>query len=272
MVLSLLAAIRDRPGWSGLSTGVALAIKFQAVVMWPVLCVTVLCRSGLRGSFRFAAALAVAWGILAAPFFWAGTGRAVLQTYTAAAGYYPVLSVSAYNGWAVAQMMAHGHGSMSGGTKQTDYGWSDARPLVGPLSGRTVGLLVLGAYDLLLAAAVARRFDARQAIFAAALACLAFYQLPTEVHERYGVPACGFLALIAFEGGGAWFWAFSVALAVNEFDVLFYPTWQPTRTIVLSACNIALFAAATVAFARRTFQANRTPVPPEVATTGSRAA
>jgi hypothetical protein len=107
-------------------------------------------------------------------------------------GEYHYLSVNAYNGWALLGAPAGAPSIAEAGT------WSDDLvPLVGSLPGVVVGtaLLVVG---FLLGIAHTWLRDGRRAIVLAAVyLSLAFFVLPTRVHERYLFPVFVFLPLLA---------------------------------------------------------------------------
>ena len=69
--------------------------------------------------------------------------------------------------------------------------------MVGPVTFREAGLAAFAAYVLMLGWGVVRRPTGPVLVFAAALSFFGFFMLPTQVHQRYIVPAVGLLALLA---------------------------------------------------------------------------
>ncbi len=116
-----------------------------------------------------------------------GLLRLVLTT----AGEYHYLTVNAYNPWALI--------ADPGGASLAHAGtWSDDLvPLLGPLPGFAVGAILLLAGIALGVLQVAWRDDRRSILLAAAFLSLAFFVLPTRVHERYLFPIFVFLPLLA---------------------------------------------------------------------------
>ena len=114
-----------------------------------------------------------------------------LNQMAGTAGGYPWLSVNAYNPWAL--LGAGGADPLAFGG-----GWSsDTVPLLGPLPGVAIGvvLLVVG-----FAVGVLRLFwrdDRRSVIVVTIFLALAFFMLPTRVHERYMFPIFALLPLLA---------------------------------------------------------------------------
>jgi hypothetical protein len=209
MLAALLAALAGRWGWSGLLMGLALLTKLHAIVLLPLLFVLAW-RHSLRALLWGALGLAgtLALGLL--PFLINGALGNVLAVYFGAVGFYPKLSVNAFNGWFFLQTIA---------VQVFDREILDTARLVGPITLRWVGLGLLGGYTLLLLwrlwghlepgwtritkseAAPGRVWLTSTArllvFFSAGLLVFGFFSLATEMHERYGLPALAFLALPA---------------------------------------------------------------------------
>ncbi|MGZ3586466.1 MAG: phospholipid carrier-dependent glycosyltransferase [Candidatus Limnocylindrales bacterium] len=125
------------------------------------------------------------------------------------AGTYPYLTVNAYNPWAL--VGAGGLPSMA-----ASGGWSpDQVPLIGSLSGVTVGALLLGAAYLVAILQLALRDSRRSILLTVVFLSLAFFILPTRVHERYLFPVFAFLPLLAV--GSRSFKIATLALAAASF-------------------------------------------------------
>lgn len=111
--------------------------------------------------------------------------------YFSTAGMFPVLTANAFNIWAgvgaipLAQQIGEGH----------VYWLTDDFQVLG-LSAQTIG----GILFLLVAAVVVwllvKRHEPKQVLLAAATLLVAFFNLPTRVHERYLVQAFAILAII----------------------------------------------------------------------------
>ncbi len=125
------------------------------------------------------------------------------------AGGYPYLSVNAYNPWALIA---------SGGRDPLAFGggWSeDTVRLVGPLPGVVIGGVLLALGFAIGVARAAWRDDRRTILIVTVFLALAFYMLPTRVHERYMFPIFGLLPLLAAVDR-RWLWA-TVALSAAAF-------------------------------------------------------
>ncbi|HSN75333.1 MAG TPA: glycosyltransferase 87 family protein [Anaerolineae bacterium] len=207
MLAALLAALGRRWGWSGLLMGLALLTKLHAIVLLPLL-LALAWRDGRR---------AVAWGALGLggtlalgllPFLFNGALDNVLAVYFGAVGFYPKLSVNAFNGWFLLQALS---------AQLFNRELLDTARVVGPITLRWVGLGLLGGYTALLLWLLWPQLKPSRPIvaetapdrawltpaarllvfFAAGLLVFGFFSLATEMHERYGLPALAFLALPA---------------------------------------------------------------------------
>ncbi len=139
------------------------------------------------------------------------------QMLKTAAGY-PFLSVNAYNPWAL--IGSDGNmGIAFGGA----WSWNpDTVPLLGPLPGVLIGGLFLAVGFAIGVARAAWRDDRRSIVLVALFLALAFFMLPTRVHERYMFPIFGLLPLLAAVDR-RWLWAavcLSAAAFINLHGVL----------------------------------------------------
>jgi hypothetical protein len=269
MLAALLAALARRWGWSGLFMGLALLTKLHAVVLLPLL-LALAWRHSLRavalGALGVAGTLAL--GLL--PFVLSGAGAHMLAVYGGSVGFYPKLSVNAFNGWFLVQTIS----AQAFGRELLDT----AR-VVGPVTLRWVGLGLLAGYVALLMWRLWPALDplpARPAgsdqpsgriwlgaatrllvFFAAGLLVFGFFSLPTEMHERYGLPALAFLALPA----ARWrrilgpYLLLTAAFAINLLRVL---PWGPGifsllesipgDRLLVSAASVLLFIWLTILY------------------------
>jgi len=142
------------------------------------------------------------------PYLDSGLARQLVST---AAGY-PYLTVNAYNPWAL--LSVEGNGLAANGAWVCDALVSpslaaspdapclavDPPPLVGTILGIPavlVGSIGLLAVILATCAVVAARPDRRSILVGLAILSLAFFVVPTRVHERYLFPLFGIGAILA---------------------------------------------------------------------------
>ena len=213
MIGCLVALVNDRPVLAGAIGGLALGVKFQAVVIGPAAAVYAVRRFGVA---RAAAAAAAAVGVLvavSAPFVVAGQGKPMAAAYAGAVGFYPYLTLNAANVWQPVRLFNIFVRHLPG-----DVAISDAVRWAGPVTPKRVGLALFAGYTLLVSGGLWRRPDGVMLVRAAGLTAFGFFMLPTQMHERYVVPAAVLLALpVGFAGvrGRPSNWWLYVALAAS---------------------------------------------------------
>jgi 4-amino-4-deoxy-L-arabinose transferase-like glycosyltransferase len=170
-------------------------------------------------------------GLLTAVVLSAGFGLSILdlakQVATAAATY-PYLTVNAYNPWALLELDGSGVAASREWICDVVIPASPGGPacgeafMFGPLPAVVVGtsllLLIVGAVVV----AVARRPDRRTILVGLAVLALAFFVVPTRVHERYLFPFFAVAAILAAVSS-RWrlaYVALSVATLANMYAVL----------------------------------------------------
>ena len=239
-------------GWTevaALGAVAALLVKFQFAFLIPVVAVVGLRRhllgssadpdhDGRREPLRVLTSLAVGFGaltlimlpfdmVLYAPlpggdphgllglFPAADSSRSLIGKLGEAAGTYTGLSVNAMNMW---------RNPWSG--LGDSLHWGDDRVVGIVLGGisltwQQVGMLLFAAAALLALVAVARRDDLRGILLASLVLSIAFFVLPTRVHERYLFPALALAAPLVLSGR-AWPWIYgglSLSFFLNVYWV-----------------------------------------------------
>ncbi len=233
LLLGVRELWRDRPERSAIFTVVAAVIKPQLGILVPIVAAVVIRRAlfprggfgaegvpgtpraagrgsmldierRVRGPVRIGTTLIaglVAAVALSAPFGLSIVG--LVQQVMSAAGGYPYLTVNAYNPWALFEL--DGSGIAATGAWVCDVvtaGSATAPPcapafMFGPIPAVAVGtallLLAIGAVSL----AVARRPDRRTILVGVAVLAIAFFVVPTRVHERYMFPFYAVAAILA---------------------------------------------------------------------------
>jgi len=192
VVAAIVAALDGRPVRAGAALGLGLATKLLAVVAVPVLAVWTWRRRGARPLMAGAAAAVLATVLTAVPYVVRGAERPVLASYHGAVGYYPLRTVEAYNLWYVLDRVdIRLRGQPSGEARL------DTRPFLGPLTHRDVGLVLIAGWTVFILAGLWRWPGDGGLILAAAFQFFAVFMLPTQMHQRYILPAAVLLALAA---------------------------------------------------------------------------
>ncbi len=171
--------------WSWLCWSAAMLIKPQAIIFAPLLYMATLRLHGSRGIMHGGAIAASLFALACVPLALAQQGPGLLEAYVGSVGRFPRLTIGAYNLWYL----------VTGGA-----GRADDVLLLGPLTYRMLGLLFMLTAALLVGIVMLRRADSATRALGAAVLALAFFLLPTQIHERYLFLTLPFLALcIAFD-------------------------------------------------------------------------
>lgn len=231
---------------AGAAAAAGLLIKFQAIAFVPLL----LFEAYRIGRWRavggkLVAALALASCVLL-PFAWQGVMDDVLQrSYVNVVGQYNDLSKSAYNLWyaigdphtadtgipaPIVAAVAQGRTELS-----ADASWMLR------LNWRTISLIIFALMVAIVLSLYSRRPTEISCYGAARLLGLAFFVFPTEMHERYALPAVAFLAV--WTASSQWkervFYILSAMLLLNLAAVL------PAEAVAaqIGGTNLLIFAA-----------------------------
>lgn len=185
-VLVAMAALwAGQVRWAWVAFAIAALIKPQAVVFGPLLAWATLRGTSPRQWLGAAVAFGLTVGAVLLPFVMAGTLGEMIESLSKTVGLFPVQSANAHNVWF---LLSRGKSWVS-----------DAVPILGPLSARTLGLGAFAlAYGYALWALGRSPFGPR--LFkTAAYVGMAFFMLATEMHENYVYPTVMFLALASWE-------------------------------------------------------------------------
>lgn len=177
----IAALLRNRPMVAGVCMALAFFMKLQAIFFFPVAAVVLLTQRKDVEYFLIGALSVVAAVIV--PFFISGTLGEVVDTYRSLVGYYPSLSLYAYNVW----------WALFGDAARNT---SDLKMFSVIATYRTVGLgivaLIYATFSWRLWTVLRRITDLRmrtEAVLAAAsVTTLGFFMFSTQMHERYFFP------------------------------------------------------------------------------------
>jgi hypothetical protein len=242
------AAIAGSAGWAGALAALGILTKPQGLIVAPAIAVLLAARAGRRGLVRaalFGAAVIVA---VTLPFVLAGFASALVKIYAGAGSVYPYLTLKAFNLWWCVVAASRTAGDA--------LGLRDDIRLLGPITAHAIGLaLFLGATAWILRRCwlLGRRgcgMDPSRAWRLLTLQWLAFFLLPTQIHERYLVPALLSLAPAAvLEKRWRWIYAvLSLGVLVNlMFVVPGAAAIQPVIRIVSGQGVLVALAFAVIA-------------------------
>jgi len=183
-------------------TSLAAGVVSLTALMWPFgMGIWAPAAAGVKGCLGFLPA--------------ADPSTSLIGKLCEAANTYSGLSINAFNMW-------RNPWSGLGDTLHWGDDTVTALMLAGlPLTWQAVGTLLFLGAALLAVWQVARRDDVRGVLLASLVLAIAFFVLPTRVHERYMFPALALGALLLFSGR-AWPWlygALSVVFFMNVYWV-----------------------------------------------------
>jgi hypothetical protein len=279
LMLGLRELWRDRPERAAIYTVIAAVIKPQLGILIPLVAVVTIRRAlwpaggfgdrertgrpirilttGLAG-FVTAVILCLPFGLSVIsfsgepPYITSG----LLQQVAVAAGGYPYLTVNAYNPWAIVPGDL-GQSLATAGLWVCDYAGTAADcgsgvAVFGGIPAVAIGTALLLATIAIILAVVARRPDRLTLLVGLAVLALAFFVVPTRVHERYGYP---FFAIAVILAAISWRWrlayvVLSIATFANMYVVLttLYPDnpsvadWLGLGSAIRSTFGVVLFS------------------------------
>ena len=222
MLLGLRELWRDRPERSAIFTVIGALIKPQLGILIPIVAAVTIRRAlrpgggygddappasrgstfawehETRGPLRIvttglaglvtAIALSLPFGL--------SLPALVVQVFKTAGGY-PYLSVNAWNPWALVTFDGSGIASNSAWVCDMITPSCGRAFMIGPVPAVVLGIALTLVVFLAVSVIVARRPDRRTILVALAVLALAFFVVPTRVHERYLFPLVALGALLA---------------------------------------------------------------------------
>ena len=192
LLAAMVALLHERPAWAGAALGAGLATKLLAVVAVPLAVVWTWRRCRARGALALLTAAAAVILLVTLPYVIAGAGGPVRAAYGGAVDFYPFRTVEAYNGWYLLDRFDIFVRGMAARDARLD-----TREAFGGVTFRQLGLAALAAYTAALLWMVARRPTRTALVWAMAAQFFAFFMLPTQMHQRYVLPAAILAALLA---------------------------------------------------------------------------
>ncbi len=235
-----------RKHWTltGAASAAALAAKFQAIAVLPLLVFEAYRMAGFRGVMKQAGGALLGAAVIAAPLAATGTlPEAVQRSYVRVVGQYQEMSKNAYNLWYLVgdpeaadtttpEPLVR---SVAAGRAVVDVGESW---LLG-VTWRQVSLVLFALSIAIVLTLYSLRPGSIGRFGAAGCLALCFYLFPTEMHERYAFPAIALLALWAAArvANERVFWALTIVLLLNLAAVLSAEPIAPQ----IAAANLVVF-------------------------------
>jgi Gpi18-like mannosyltransferase len=184
LTLSILAVSRGQYRASWLWYTAAILMKFQAVILLPLLVILTIKRAGLLTLSRCLLLALLLFSIVYAPFLYFSGIQASFRPYLEAVGLYPVTTANAFNLWYIL----------------TPNVWFrlplllndiplDSSSFVLSLSAKGLGILLLSVFFLVVLLLAYRSARMSTEFAWSAALYVGFFFFPTEIHERYLYPA-----------------------------------------------------------------------------------
>jgi len=180
MVLAVLCAAKNKYRFAWMSLAAAVFFKLQAIAILPLIVALNFKASGFKKMTVELAPAAILTAIMTLPYAIVSSPAIIWRSFKGSFGMFPLVAINAWNPWYLFHMLA---GRWVYDT-ETAFG----------ISYKTIGLIAFALAAAAIVYALPKR-PGRMIIFAAAAAMsLAFFMLPTEMHERY---AYSFIPLVA---------------------------------------------------------------------------
>jgi hypothetical protein len=194
MVAAVSAAGEGRNGWAGAWLAAGALIKPQAAIIAPAVWIASWRQGHWRGLGRGVLAGGTVLVLTVIPLAWSGELLTMVRQVRALAGRQLFLTMNAHNLW---YLVTGGRGSFAARDGEPIL---NTQPLIGPLTGWQIGLILLAGWCLLVSWALWRAGNSPTPVpalaFGAAALVVGLYMLPAEAHERYLFPALALLAPI----------------------------------------------------------------------------
>ena len=192
VTIAVAALLSGQGAMTGAATALAVLTKPQASAFLPFLALGALRHLPGKALGRAIVAGAAIAALALAPFAWAGTLSQMVHTVSTTIGHGPRIASEAHNLWWL-------------------WGWGqaweikDSQLMLGLVPYRTVGLVLFFgvAYGLIAWKLWTARRREGLALLAGFVG-LAFFMLPTEIHENYLFPTIPLLVLAAVHDRRAW--------------------------------------------------------------------
>ncbi len=186
MVLAVLFATKNKYRCAWASLAIAVFFKIQAISILPLIVALNFKSSGFKKMTVEIVPATVLTAAMTIPYLIVSSSAVIWRSFRGSFGMFPMVSINAWNPWYLLTLFGRGD-------------WVYDTVKVAGISYKTIGLVAFAVAAGLIIAALPKR-PGRTVVFAAAAAmCLAFFMLPTEMHERYSYPFIPFIAVIFCE-------------------------------------------------------------------------
>jgi len=209
LVLATLALNRNQRFMSWVWFAVCMLMKFQGIVLLPMVGILSVRRFGILSTIGGILLGVGIFGLVYAPFV-SGSGwdSAMHPFTTGAVDLNPVITGNAFNLWYVITPSIWT-------LLPTDLTYVPKDNVVGfgGLTLKNIGFLMLGGYVFIVVVSMWRQYVERREFVWATGLYLAFFMLPTQIHERYLYMAAALSVIAIVQDWRMWFIAPVLALS-----------------------------------------------------------
>jgi len=264
IVAGLIALSQGAWSLAGLLLGLAMLAKLQAVVAVPAFAY-IAYKASYRALLRLICSACAIWLAVILPFLIKNDPTLVLAPYFGAVGHHPSITVNSYNIWrlynSIVSMVSSNPPALMP---------KDSEALFGALTYRQAGIIMFASIVMLSLLAYTQSWRTflhqnrrpprlAEAMQITGILFMAFYEFPTQIHERYGMPALAFLTVWAvqkFNPNLFLYAILSLTFGINLYHVNpleELPKWVPWWRIsqVCALLNLIVLGTILVLFWRR---------------------
>jgi dolichyl-phosphate-mannose-protein mannosyltransferase len=227
-LLSVAAAgalLAEAPGWAGLLLALAILDKPTVIFLLPAMLVWLAARHQWRSIVRALAGMAAGALVTLEPYLLLAPHQLIQlwQNIHDSAARYGIISAQAANVWWLVRVWAPGQYT----AYTTEHFW-------GPLTMGSLSTLLTGLVMLAILIQLWRHPTRPMLIAGLAVTALVTYLLLTAMHERYGLPALPFFAILAVQRG-RWRWLYA-AFSLTQIIQLVL-VWTPQTAFTSSTTH-----------------------------------
>jgi len=190
MLASVLFLMRQRIVLSWIMLTLAILIKMHALILVPLIIFVSWKNHSWKRLLKAGTLSLLVTLIVLLPFIYHGQMRYVKHSYTKAVDSYPYISVNAFNLWWLMNPLE---------IQKKGYGYKegirDERSIVG-ITYKQLGLLFLAGFTLFILLILWRNSNPNMIALTASAMAVAYFMLPTQIHERYLFPALALLSIV----------------------------------------------------------------------------
>lgn len=232
IVLSLLCLItQKKTSWSWLFLALAIFTKLQSIIFLPLVLFITWKKDKQKPRqivIGMTILVIVTIIILSLFIYTHKIGSFLKNIILGSVGAYPIFSANAFNVWWPVQIIK---GQLI----------QDTNLIFGPINYRHLGLAMFACAYIFALYFLNKKSDSKSIWLAASFVALAFFMLPTEMHERYMFPVFALLSLIWIQNKKLWpiYGILSITYLLNLSFVL-PPFYNHSISRVIGDASVAI--------------------------------